>query len=89
MNAKRDENHVPTIIGASNADGKTIFNVKIEPGNHILDVDDGVTGIDHGTVNAQRDDNHVPCLMAVSSADGVTPVAVYVNPNGDLLINSS
>lgn len=89
MNAKRDENHVPTIIGASNADGKTIIPIQIEPGNHLLNVDDDITGVNYGTKNAQRDENHVSCLMAVSSVDGKTPVTIYVNPNGDLLINSS
>ena len=88
INAKRDENSVPTMIGALNTDGVTITRIKATTG-HLLMVEDDTTGSDHGTVNALRDENGVPCLMAVSSVDGVTPVALYVTSAGKLLVNTN
>ncbi len=89
MNASRDQNHVPSLIGVSSADGVTIDKVKADPTNHGLQVNDGSTGSDHGTVDAQRDQNHTPALMAVSSIDGVTPVAIYTDGSGKLLVQST
>lgn len=86
-NAAHDQNHVPTLICASSADGTTPVVVKAS-GNYIM-TDDNTTGTDHGTTNAVRDENHIPVLLAVSSADGVTPVEVYADPaTGKLLIDS-
>lgn len=88
-NANRDQNNVPTLIGVLNTDGTTVTRVKADPTGHGLEVSDGTTGSDHGTLNAKRDENDVPCLMAVSSVDGKTPVAVYVDSSGNLLIQST
>lgn len=89
MEAKRDQNKVPTIQAALNTDGKTPQNIKANPVKNSLKVDDDTTGTDRGTQEAQRDANRVPNLLAVSSADGETPVALYVNGNGELLVDSS
>ncbi len=87
-NAYRDENSVPTVIGASSADGTTPVRLKINATTHGVQINDASTGTDHGVANAVRDGNNVPVIMAVSSADGFTPVEVYVDPTGSLLIDS-
>lgn len=102
VNAYLDENSVPTLIAASNADGKTIVRVEVDPTNHGLSVDDDTTGSDAGNNknNAARDENNRPVLIAVASEtitvngvnfiEGVTPVEVYADPaTGELLIDSN
>lgn len=87
--AYKDSNGVSTIIAASSADGTTVVRVLCNPTNHGLEVNDGVTGTDHGVSYAVRDANQVPVWIAVSSSDGVTPVEVYADPStGALLIDS-
>ncbi len=86
--ASRDQNNVPTLLGALSTDGITPVRVKANPSNHGLEVDDNTTGSDHGVANAVRDSNFVPVLLAVSSADGVTPVEVYADSSGNLLVDS-
>lgn len=88
-NAKRDENSVPTIIGALNTNGTTVVPIKINSSSNALQVDDNTTGTDHGPTNDLRDENSVHALMAVSSADGKTPIVLYVDSTGHLLINST
>lgn len=39
MNAKRDQNHIPTLLGVSNADGITPVNIFADPVTHRLLVD--------------------------------------------------
>lgn len=87
--ASRDENNVPTLLGALSTNGRTLVPVKADPTTHVLSTDDNTTGSDFGPQNAPRDENSVPVLMAVSSADGVTPVVVYADATGKLLINSN
>lgn len=89
MDASRDENSVPTLLGASEADGTTLIRIEADPTTHYLMVENGSTGTDFGPQNSPRDQNSVPALMAVSSADGVTPVVVYANASGELLIDSN
>jgi len=88
--AKRDENHIPTILAISNADGETTLPVWGDSGLHALAVSDGLGGSDlSGDVDA-RDQNRVVAFMAVSSVDGVTPVPVYATLVGNrLLIRST
>lgn len=86
--ARRDQNHVTTMLAALATDGVTPTQVKITAA-HALLVDDDTTGTDHGTTNAIRDQNHVTALMAVSADDGVTPVALYSTASGELLIDSN
>lgn len=86
--AARDENNVPTLLGALSTDGFTPIAVKASPSTHKLSVSDGASGTDHGRNVATRDANDVPVLLAASSTDGVTPVEVYANSLGQLLINS-
>lgn len=88
-NASRDENSVPTLLGALNSNGTTTTPIKANPVNNALKVSDGTSGSDNGPANAPRDENQVPVLMAVSSTDGVTPVVVYADSSGNLLINSN
>lgn len=87
-NAKRDGNHIPTLIAPSSDDGVTVVNIVADPTTHELSVEDGTTGIDHGRTIAVRDDNHVAVLMATSSADGLTSIEVYTTSDGKLLIDS-
>lgn len=89
MNAYRDENSVPTIIGVRNTDGETITRIQANPSTHRLKINDGTTGTDFPRLNAARDENDVPSLIAVSSSDGQTPITLYVNSNGELLIDST
>lgn len=88
-NASRDNNNVPTLLGALNTDGITPTLVKASPTNHGLEVSDGTSGSDHGVAAAVRDQNNIPVLLAVSSADGITPVEVYADSSGNLLVDSS
>lgn len=88
MNAKRDQNYVPTLIAVSALDGVTIDLLKVDSSNKLM-ITSGTTGVDHGTVNAKRDENEVHCIMGISSVDGVTPVAIYTDGNGNLLTQSS
>lgn len=87
--ASRDENGVPTLLGALNTNGTTPIAIKANASNHGLEISDGTTGSDFGVANAVRDSNFVPVLMAVSSVDGVTPVEVYADSSGNLLIKST
>lgn len=90
MNAKRDNNQIPVILGTDSTDGSTPVAIKINPTNHGIKVDDGVTGTDLSGDIASRDENGVTVLMGVSSADGVTPTPIYVDSStGALLIKSS
>jgi hypothetical protein len=88
-NASRDENFVPTILGALNTDGTTVAKITAAPDTHFLDVKDSSDGSDHGGDVALRDDNYVTTLIAVSEADGSTPVVLYVDSSGNLLIDSN
>lgn len=88
-NASRDQNNVPTLLGALETDGTTTVRVKTDVSTHALAVQDASTGTDHGTQNAKRDENNIAVLMAVSSTDGVTPVEVYASVDGSLLIDSN
>lgn len=89
MQASRDQNNIPTLLGGLDSDGKTPIRVKVDPTSHALAVSDGTSGSDNGPVNAPRDENDVPVLMGVSSADGVTPIPIYANAAGQLLIKST
>lgn len=89
MEAKRDQNRVPTLLGVSSGDGTTPAIIKANPAGHTIMVDDNTTGADLGPADSARDENRVPTLMAVSSLDGVTPVALYVDDLGQLLIQST
>ena len=89
INAYRDENSVPTMIGVLNTDGVSIVRNQIDPSTHRLLVSNGTNGTDHGTVNAQRDENSAHCLVAVSSGDGQAPITLYLDSNGRLLIKST
>ena len=87
--AARDNNNVPTLIGALSSDGTTVVRVKVSSTNHGLKIMDDTTGTDHGVAAAVRDSNNVPVLMAVSNSDGTTPVEVYADSDGNLLIDST
>lgn len=86
--AGRDNNRVPTIIGALETDGRTIVRILADETSHELFADDDTDGSDYGVLNGVRDENRVPVLMAVSSVDGVTPVEVYADLEGSLLVKS-
>lgn len=88
-NASRDENNVPSLLGALSSDGVTVVPILADPSAHTLEISDGTGGTDHGPKNAPRDQNNIPVLLAVSSEDGVTPVVVYCDSSGNLLIQST
>lgn len=87
--AARDENSVPSLLGADSNNGIIPVAVEADPSTHRLFVSDGTTGTDHGPMNAPRDVNFVPVLMGISRTDGVTPVVVYARAStGSLLVDS-
>lgn len=87
--AKRDNNGVVVMIGASNADGITPLNLQVHPSTHILQCDDGSSGSDLSSANARRDGNSIPVLMAASSSGGITPVMLYVDSSTNKLLIKS
>lgn len=87
--AKRDENHIPTLLCTLDSDGETPTLVEANPTTGALMFDDNTTGSYTSDAIAERDENRVPVLMAVSSVDGETPVAVYANSSGEILIDST
>jgi len=89
MQAPRDENNVPGILGVLNTDGETVMAVKANPTTKALSVNNNTTGSDNGPDMALRDQNFVPTMLAVSSADGETLVSLYVDADGKLLIDET
>jgi hypothetical protein len=83
--AKRDQNHVPTLLAASDADGITTLPVSAIAGSHRLCIQDALDGSDLSDEPGQRDQNRVVVLMAVSATDGVTPVPIYATEVGNKL----
>jgi hypothetical protein len=89
-NAVHDDDHNPTILGVSNADGVTTIPVQASPSTHALNVEDATTGTVTNSTNASRDDNHVVAWFALSSAGDGTRVPIAVDPaNGSLLVRST
>ena len=91
-NAKRDENSKTAIICASNADGKTIVPIKINPATHRVAMDNNTTGSDAGNNlgNAMLDENSVAVWTALSADDGETIIEIYADPlTGRILIDSN
>lgn len=89
MEAPRDGNFVPVIMGTLNTNGETPVAIKADPSSHGVATDDDTTGSDNGGTIAPRDENHVTAWIAVSADDGETPVAVYADADGNLLIDSN
>lgn len=88
--APRDNNQVPVITAASNADGSTPVPIKVASSSHSVMCADGTTGSDLSGDDASRDNNGIPVMLGVSSADGITPVPIYADPaTGELLIKTS
>jgi len=86
-----DENSNSTILCALNTDGIGIVQVKVNPVNHALEIDDNTTGSDNGNNlgNAMLDQNSRPVWIAESSNGDGTLVEVYGDTNGNLLVNSN
>lgn len=89
ISTPRDQNRIPTLMGALNTDGQTPVSITVNPTGNLLSVDDNTTGSDYPTDNAPRDNNRITTLIGVSSTDGVTPVVVYADSTGKLLIDSN
>ena len=85
-NAKRDNNHIPALMGILCTDGVTPVAIAIDAGGNMM-VDE-VSTISVAATMAQRDENHVPTWMGVSSVDDVTPTPIYVNADGKVLIDT-
>jgi hypothetical protein len=89
MEAKRDQNNVPTILGVLNTNGETVMAVQANPATKSLAVNNNTTGTDNGPDHALRDENFVPTMLAISDADGETLVPLYVDADGKLLIDET
>ena len=88
--AIRDENRIPTILGASDADGTTPLPVYAIAATNSMKVNNGVGGSDLSDNIDIRDENRVVAFMAVSAVDGVTPVPIYVDAaTNSLLVRST
>lgn len=83
--ALRDQNHIPTLLGASDLDGVTTLPISAVAGSHRLNVQDALDGSDLSDEPGVRDQNRVVVLMAVSAVDGVTPVPIYADADGNRL----
>ena len=86
MDAIKDQNHIPVMLGVSYVDGTTLVPIGVDSATGGLEID--LVNTFSGTINtnALRDSNHVPVLMAENSVDG-TLIPVYVNPTtGGILI---
>lgn len=89
-NAKKDNNQVPVLLGASNADGTTPLPIQVDPATHEIIMDDNTTGSNLSDSNARRDNNAIPIGLAVSSIDDVTPVMIYIDSvTNKLLVTTS
>lgn len=88
MQAKRDNNRIPTLLGVLNTDGITPIIIKANPSTHRLAVAGNMNGITGSSI-AQRDENRVTSVMGISSADGITPVPIYADNLYNLLITNS
>lgn len=90
-NAKMDENHRPTIIAVSNADGLTVTTPVANAGTHALQADDGTAGSSpsNNLGNAMLDENSVAAMTALSSTGDGTIIGLYATPDGKLLITSA
>ena len=89
MNAKKDQNGISTLLGALNTDGITPVPVQVTASLNALNINNGLTGSDNGTIDSQRDQNRIPILIGISATDGITPVEVYADSNGNLLVRGS
>lgn len=89
MNAPRDNNHIPAILGTLNTDGVSVVPIAVNPTNHKVKISDGTSGSGFSYVNAERDQNRVPAIWGVSSADGITPIPIYCDSTGAILIKST
>lgn len=85
MEAKRDNNYVPTWLGTLNTDGQT--PIRVEVIGHSLAIAFGITGTNLSGENDIRDKNRVTAIMGVSSDDGKTPTEIYTNSSGAVLID--
>lgn len=89
-NAIKDNNGIPVIMGASNADGVTMAPFFVHPTTHALEIDDNTTGSDLSGNIAERDDNQITTTMGVSNSDGSTPTVPYIDPSAKkILVNSN
>lgn len=81
MQAKLDENGVPTILGVACTTDHTTVPVQANPATFSLKVNfGGIPEIDKTFESDPRDENSKVAFMAVSSEDGITPVPVYADP---------
>lgn len=89
-NAKTDNNSVRTAVGTSNADGRTILRLYVNPTTHAVVVLNGTTGSDSSLTNARRDQNSEPAMMGISNDGHDTPTECYIDSatNG-LLVKST
>jgi hypothetical protein len=79
MQAVKDQNRIPVILGVSNTDGETPISPYVNPTTHEIMVDANTGGSDLSGDDAYRDENRVTTMIGVSSDDGETPVPVYVD----------
>lgn len=89
MDARRDDNAVPTWLGVSCVDGVTPIRIAINPATGGVKVDDTTVISVTPAYVGSRDANQVPVKYGISDASSTVMLPVYVNPaNGAILIDS-
>ena len=89
VNAPRDNNRVPVLLGTLNTDGITPVLIKVNASKHGIRISNGTSGSNNGRGTAVRDNNRIPVLMGISSADGTTPIEIYADSSGNLLTTTA
>ena len=90
MNAPRDPNYIPVVLGASTVDG-TPLPLQIDPvTGRILATIVAVGSIPSNvpTGNVKRDDNRIPVMAGASTVDNVTLLPLQVDvATGGLIVD--
>lgn len=91
MNAKRDENAYPTLLGTLTTTGNTVGLVYVDPSSHRIKMNIGTSDAliaSSLSANAPKDENEIASLMGLST-NNTTPVPVLVDPSGYLQVKST
>lgn len=87
MQAKKDQNSVPTATGVSSVDGVTPVSLRVDPATGWLlaeTISDSITAAT--SLNQCRiDQNDVSTIYGVSDLDGTTLIPIRTDSNGYLL----
>ncbi len=90
VNATRDQNRVPALIGLSSVDGVSLVRIAVNPVNGKVKMEFGSSVSAVVAQNAARDQNHITTIAGVSSSDNTIFIPLSVNPaTGAILAKST